>query len=194
MTNITEVAERLLYLRLRTKYKNEYAVEIETHPELGSLAMQEACANFVVEHGAAIAAALEQPTASDKMPAASEQEPAGSEQESVYLVATGETHNGLETYARHEKRPPMCDAEKLYTTPPQNKPQPDEWAEALAKSISSALRSEIISMGKLAFRSHCKGGMSNFAELAAQLRDSGMLRGRGHAVKGDLTKIYRSKA
>lgn len=34
----------------------------------------------------------------------------------VYLVATGETHNGLETYTRHEGAPPpLCDAECLYT-------------------------------------------------------------------------------
>jgi len=34
----------------------------------------------------------------------------------VYLVATGETHEGQETYTRHENfPPPMCDSECLYT-------------------------------------------------------------------------------
>lgn len=31
----------------------------------------------------------------------------------VYLVATGETHEGQETYTRHDVRPPLCDAEVL---------------------------------------------------------------------------------
>lgn len=36
----------------------------------------------------------------------------------VYLVATGETHNGAETYTRHaDTPPPLCDAELLYTVP-----------------------------------------------------------------------------
>lgn len=36
---------------------------------------------------------------------------------SVYLVATGETHAGFETYTRHEDAPPpLCDFERLYTT------------------------------------------------------------------------------
>ncbi len=35
----------------------------------------------------------------------------------VYLVATGETHNGLETYTRHDDAPPpLCDAELLFTS------------------------------------------------------------------------------
>lgn len=33
----------------------------------------------------------------------------------VYLVATGEVIGGLETYTRHEQRPPLCDAEALHT-------------------------------------------------------------------------------
>lgn len=32
----------------------------------------------------------------------------------VYLVATGEVVGGLETYTRHETRPPLCDAEVLH--------------------------------------------------------------------------------
>jgi hypothetical protein len=37
----------------------------------------------------------------------------------VYLVATGETHEGRETYTRHDDAPPpLCDAELLYTAPP----------------------------------------------------------------------------
>lgn len=35
----------------------------------------------------------------------------------VYLVATGETHEGQETYTRHDVRPPLCDAETLYAAP-----------------------------------------------------------------------------
>lgn len=35
----------------------------------------------------------------------------------VYLVATGETHEGRETYTRHDTRPALCDAETLYTAP-----------------------------------------------------------------------------
>jgi hypothetical protein len=30
---------------------------------------------------------------------------------------TGETHDGQETYTRHDARPPLCDAETLYTAP-----------------------------------------------------------------------------
>lgn len=37
--------------------------------------------------------------------------------EQVYLVATGETHEGQETYTRHDVRPPLCDAEVLYSAP-----------------------------------------------------------------------------
>lgn len=33
----------------------------------------------------------------------------------VYLVATGEVHDGLEQYTRHDTKPPMCDAETLYS-------------------------------------------------------------------------------
>lgn len=40
----------------------------------------------------------------------------------VFIVATGETHNGQETYTRHDVRPPLCDAEVLYTTPPKESP------------------------------------------------------------------------
>lgn len=35
--------------------------------------------------------------------------------EQVFLVATGEPHEGRETYTRHDVRPPLCDAEVLYT-------------------------------------------------------------------------------
>ncbi|MDQ0035881.1 hypothetical protein J2W30_003649 [Variovorax boronicumulans] len=37
--------------------------------------------------------------------------------EKVYFVATGETHDGQETYTRHDVCPPLCDAETLYTAP-----------------------------------------------------------------------------
>ena len=36
----------------------------------------------------------------------------------VYLVATGEVYEGQETYTRHDVRPPMCDAEKLFSAVP----------------------------------------------------------------------------
>jgi len=40
------------------------------------------------------------------------------EVERVYLVCTGETYEGQETYTRHDVRPPpLCDAEVLYTRP-----------------------------------------------------------------------------
>lgn len=43
----------------------------------------------------------------------------------VYLVATGETHNGLETYTRHDDAPPpLCDAERLFTAPAVAAPEP----------------------------------------------------------------------
>ena len=37
--------------------------------------------------------------------------------EAVYLVATGETYEGAETYTRHDVAPALCDCEKLYTAP-----------------------------------------------------------------------------
>lgn len=40
--------------------------------------------------------------------------------EQVYLVATGETHEGQETYTRHDARPALCDAEVLYSTPTES--------------------------------------------------------------------------
>ena len=40
----------------------------------------------------------------------------------VYLVATGDIFSGEETYTRHDVRPPLCDVERLYTTPPQTVP------------------------------------------------------------------------
>ena len=38
-------------------------------------------------------------------------------QQRVYLVATGEIYEGQETYTRHDVRPPLCDAEVLYSAP-----------------------------------------------------------------------------
>jgi hypothetical protein len=35
----------------------------------------------------------------------------------IYLVATGQITNGMEQYTRHDTKPPMCDAETLYTVP-----------------------------------------------------------------------------
>jgi hypothetical protein len=40
-----------------------------------------------------------------------------SKQDPVFLVATGEVHEGQETYTRHDVRPPLCDAETLYVAP-----------------------------------------------------------------------------
>jgi hypothetical protein len=46
------------------------------------------------------------------------------QQEPVYLVATGETHEGLETYTRHEGAPPpLCDSERLFAHPPAAEPK-----------------------------------------------------------------------
>lgn len=42
---------------------------------------------------------------------------APTESKTVFLVATGETHDGQETYTRHDVRPFLCDAETLYTAP-----------------------------------------------------------------------------
>jgi hypothetical protein len=36
----------------------------------------------------------------------------------VWIVATGEVYEGRETYTRHDVRPPLCDAEKLYAASP----------------------------------------------------------------------------
>ena len=49
----------------------------------------------------------------------------------VYLVATGQGHEGRETYTRHEGAPPpLCDSERLFTTPPAAQPVavPAGWA------------------------------------------------------------------
>jgi hypothetical protein len=57
----------------------------------------------------ALRAALEQP----------QPEPA----RRVYLVVTGEVHEGQETYTRHEGNPPpLCDFETLYTNLPRREP------------------------------------------------------------------------
>ena len=46
----------------------------------------------------------------------------------VYLVATGEIHEGEETYTRHDDAPPpLCDAECLFTNP---QPTPQERQDA----------------------------------------------------------------
>ena len=45
--------------------------------------------------------------------------------EAIYIVATGEVHEGLETYTRHDSPPPLCEFEKLYTAP-----QPYHFADA----------------------------------------------------------------
>jgi hypothetical protein len=46
----------------------------------------------------------------------------------VYLVATGNVYENLETYTRHDVCPPMCDAEILYTAPKAAQPvQPADW-------------------------------------------------------------------
>lgn len=51
--------------------------------------------------------------------------------ERVYLVATGEIHEGQETYTRHDVRPPLCDAETLYTHPaPKQASEQGGWQSA----------------------------------------------------------------
>lgn len=44
----------------------------------------------------------------------------------VFLVATGEVHEGQETYTRHDERPPLSDAETLYAAPPA--PVQQDWS------------------------------------------------------------------
>jgi hypothetical protein len=56
----------------------------------------------------------------------------------VYLVATGETHEGRETYTRHDGKPPaLCDSECLYTSP-AIPAEGQAWRDAFSK-ISHAL-------------------------------------------------------
>lgn len=60
--------------------------------------------------------------------------------EAIYIVATGEVHEGLETYTRHDSPPPLCEFEKLYTAP-----QPYHFADAskmvpLTDELLGALR------------------------------------------------------
>jgi hypothetical protein len=45
--------------------------------------------------------------------------------ECVYLVATGEVHNGEETYTRHDTPPPLCEFEALYTQPAPKQAEPE---------------------------------------------------------------------
>lgn len=66
----------------------------------------------------------------------------------VYLVATGEVHEGQETYTRHDSKPPMCDAETLYTRP---------WSAQVAEPIDS-LDTELpcdITVGHVNIRKGC---------------------------------------
>jgi hypothetical protein len=58
---------------------------------------------------------------------------------SVYLVATGETHDGQETYTRHEgSPPPLCDSERLYTD------QPSTAAVERAKALTRKQQLELV--------------------------------------------------
>lgn len=57
----------------------------------------------------------------------------------VYLVATGEVHEGEETYTRHEGAPPpLCDAECLYTRPPV---KADDSVEQESRALRAAVKS-----------------------------------------------------
>lgn len=48
--------------------------------------------------------------------------------EAVYLVVTGETHNGQETYTRHEgSPPPLCEYERLWSNPPAVQDLAEPW-------------------------------------------------------------------
>lgn len=51
----------------------------------------------------------------------------------VWLIATGETFGGQETYTRHDQRPALCDAEKLYAAP---QPPVEQGAELSANQAA----------------------------------------------------------
>lgn len=59
--------------------------------------------------------------------------PKKGEPQRVFLVATGEVHEGKETYTRHDVMPPLCDAETLYTAPIALNLQTDELAMLLER-------------------------------------------------------------
>ncbi len=60
---------------------------------------------FHLAHAALAAAPQPQPTQEAAQPVR------------VYLVPTGATHEGRETYERHDSPPPLCDYETLYAAP-----------------------------------------------------------------------------
>lgn len=62
--------------------------------------------------------------------------------ELVYLVATGLVHDGQETYTRHDVRPPLCDAEKLFTRPTQPPTKKQKPLIALQRACVAILREE----------------------------------------------------
>ncbi len=55
----------------------------------------------------------------DMLSAAPSQQAPVAQGEHAFLVATGEVHNGMETYTRHFSPPPLCEYERLYTHPQQ---------------------------------------------------------------------------
>lgn len=67
----------------------------------------------------------------------------------VFIVATGETHDGQETYTRHDVRPPLCDAEVLYAMPSRVDEQADAEAtkinkkKVIARWLADQWRSEV---------------------------------------------------
>jgi hypothetical protein len=86
--------------------------------QLGSVGRSELTEWAAEARAAAIAARIE---------GGGEGVPAGK----VYLVATGVVLDGQETYTRHDVRPPLCDAETLYASPPST-PEPAGRVEAAA--------------------------------------------------------------
>lgn len=58
----------------------------------------------------------------------------------VYLVATGEVHEGQETYTRHEGAPPpLCDHERLYAAPI---PEPASTAQKVCSECKHPIGSD----------------------------------------------------
>ena len=68
----------------------------------------------------------------------------------AWLVATGATHEGRETYTRHEQRPPLCDAEPIYA--PDLAAEVERLKSALTKI--SGIRDSMIGCQKVNWSEH----------------------------------------
>lgn len=86
--------------------------------------------------------------AAAELAAAAPQPPvAAQEPKRVFLVATGELHEGEETYTRHDDAPPpLCDAECLYTHP-ATQPAPVAQADAAYTELAEKLQHGAVAIG-----------------------------------------------